>query len=95
MSKNATQTPLTLVAPTAGSLKRQMGEVICEQPSRSPIPDILTNDEAAIFLRVSTRTLFRLVQSKKVPAKKVGGRWRFSRAALEKYMGVPQPSNAG
>jgi len=53
MSKNATQTALTLVAPTAGSLKRQMEEVICEQPSRSPIPDILTNDEAAFFLRVS------------------------------------------
>lgn len=52
-------------------------------------PDVLNIEEAAKFLRVSKRTAYKLAEAKRIPAKKVGGSWRLSRAALEKYLGVP------
>jgi excisionase family DNA binding protein len=48
--------------------------------------EILTITEAAEYLKVSTRTLARLIRDKRVPAKKVGRQWRFSRVALESYI---------
>jgi len=53
--------------------------------------DFLTVNEAAKVLRVSRRTVYRLVQTGKVPAKKVGSQWRISRARLGEFMGVPKP----
>lgn len=40
-------------------------------------PTILTLPEAADFLRVSERTIYRLSQAGKLPAIKIGGQWRF------------------
>ena len=35
--------------------------------------------------------LYRFVWARKVPAKKVGGQWRISRAGLEEFIGVAKP----
>lgn len=62
------QAALTLVAPTA---ERQIEEIIREKPPpRAPIPDIMIVDEAAAFLRISTRTLMHLLQAKRVPPRR-------------------------
>ena len=53
--------------------------------------DFLTVNEAAKVLRVGRRTVYRLVETGKVPAKKVGGRWRIPRAGLVEFIGVPKP----
>ena len=53
--------------------------------------DFLTVDEAAKVLRVGTKTVYRFVWARKVPAKKVGGRWRISRPHLEEFIGVSKP----
>ncbi|HKR58666.1 MAG TPA: helix-turn-helix domain-containing protein [Pyrinomonadaceae bacterium] len=45
--------------------------------------DIINPKEAAAYLKITTRTLYRLASSGKIPATKIGGSWRFSRAALE------------
>lgn len=52
--------------------------------------NVMTLDEAAHYLRVSRQTTYRLVEAGKIPARKVGHRWRISRFALEKYLDVPQ-----
>ena len=44
---------------------------------------ILTIEEAAALLKVSKSTLYKLVESGRVPARKLGRRWRFSRVDLE------------
>ena len=44
--------------------------------------DFLTVNETAKVLRVGSRTVYRLVETGKVPAKKVGGRWRIPAPAL-------------
>jgi excisionase family DNA binding protein len=48
--------------------------------------EVLTLDETAALLRVSRRTMFRLLAAKEIPAFKVGGRWRFKRDFLLKII---------
>lgn len=55
-----------------------------------PNHDVLTLLEAAEFLRVHENTMLRLAHAKKVPCKRVGGRWRFSRSALERFIDPSQ-----
>jgi excisionase family DNA binding protein len=42
--------------------------------------EILTLKEVAEYLKVTDRTIYRLAGAKRIPAFKVGGTWRFSRA---------------
>jgi excisionase family DNA binding protein len=48
--------------------------------------DVLTADEAAEYLRVSRKTLYRLVSAGKVPGQKVGRSWRFRREDLVAFL---------
>lgn len=47
-----------------------------------PSEAVLTADQAAQLLKVSTKTVLRLARHGELPAHKVGRSWRFSRAAL-------------
>lgn len=47
--------------------------------------EILTTDEAAALLKVSTKTLLRLARNHEIPASKVGRSWRFVRRDLVRY----------
>lgn len=51
-----------------------------------PKLDILTITEVAEYLKVAERTLYRLAAAKKIPAFKVGGTWRFSRADIDSWI---------
>jgi excisionase family DNA binding protein len=46
----------------------------------------LTVKEVAEYLRVSTDLIYRLAQEGKMPASKVGGRWRFKKEKVDKWM---------
>lgn len=48
--------------------------------------DILTIKQVAEYLKVTDRTIYRLAGTKKIPAFKVGGTWRFSRADLDAWI---------
>ena len=48
--------------------------------------EILTLKQVADFLKVTQRTIYRLAAAKKIPAFKVGGTWRFSRAELDQWI---------
>jgi putative molybdopterin biosynthesis protein len=50
------------------------------------MPDLLTTDEAATYLRLSERKLYELVAQGAVPCTKVTGRWLFPRAALDRWV---------
>ena len=45
--------------------------------------DILMIKDVADYLKVTERTIYRLAAAKKIPAFKVGGSWRFSRADID------------
>jgi excisionase family DNA binding protein len=48
--------------------------------------EILTIREVADYLKVTERTLYRLVQEGRPPAFKVGNSWRFRRDDLERWI---------
>lgn len=48
--------------------------------------EILTIKEVAEYLKVTDRTIYRLAGAKKIPAFKVGGTWRFSRADIDEWI---------
>ncbi len=48
--------------------------------------EILTLRQVADFLKVTERTIYRLAAAKKIPAFKVGGTWRFSRAEINQWI---------
>lgn len=47
---------------------------------------ILTLKEVSEYLKVTERTIYRLAASRKIPAFKVGGSWRFSRADIDLWI---------
>jgi excisionase family DNA binding protein len=49
-------------------------------------PEIMTLPEVADYLKVAERTLYRLAASKKIPAFKVGGAWRFTKSDIEAWI---------
>ena len=50
------------------------------------MPDLLTTDEAATYLRLSERKLYELVANGAVPCTKVTGSWLFPKAALDRWV---------
>ena len=48
--------------------------------------DMMTSVEAAALLRVSVRTIKLMAREGRVPARKVGRAWRFSRAAIQEWI---------
>jgi excisionase family DNA binding protein len=47
---------------------------------------ILTLREVSEYLKVTERTIYRLVAGKKMPAFKVGGSWRFKKADIDQWI---------
>lgn len=48
--------------------------------------DIMTVDEVAEYLKVSKKSIYRLVKSGELPAKKVLNKWRFSRDRIREWI---------
>src|SRR5438094_8077648 len=51
-----------------------------------PMPELLTTDEAADYLRLSERKLYELVAERAVPCSKVTGGWLFTRTTLDSWV---------
>ena len=48
--------------------------------------DILTIEEAAEFLQLGKRSVYKLAKSGAIPGKKVLNKWRFERESLKKWI---------
>ena len=46
----------------------------------------MTVKEVAAYLKLSTDLIYRFAQQGKIPASRVGGRWRFNRKKIDKWM---------
>jgi len=54
--------------------------------ARPKDPTLLTAIEAAKHLRLHVKSLYRLAKEGKIPARKVGGQWRFHRQTLDDWL---------
>lgn len=48
--------------------------------------DILTVEEAAAYLRIGKRSLYKLAKQGKVPGKKILNKWRFEKESLKEWV---------
>lgn len=54
------------------------------------VDDLLTVAEVCIYLRKSRSTVYRLTRAGTLPARKVGGTWRYSRRSLDEWLRFPR-----
>ena len=50
--------------------------------------EIMTPREAAEYLSVHVRTIYRLVKNGEIPGRKIGGSWRFKKDALDEWLSI-------
>jgi excisionase family DNA binding protein len=50
------------------------------------IENMLTVKEVAAMLRVSSQTLYKMLEQGEIPAVKVGSQWRFDREKLKTWI---------
>ncbi len=63
----------------------------------SSLPEVLTLDEVARVLRVTPKSVAQLAREHRIPARLIGGHWRFRRTAILDWLGrldtIPQTTN--
>jgi excisionase family DNA binding protein len=47
---------------------------------------LLTTDEVLDYLRVTPRTIYRLIRAGELPAVRIGRQWRFRRVDLDNWL---------
>ncbi len=47
---------------------------------------VLTVKEVSQYLKLAQSTVYRLAQEQKLPCRKVGGAWRFSRKGIDQWL---------
>ncbi len=47
---------------------------------------IMTVEEVSEYLRLAQSTIYKLLNEGKLPGRKIGGSWRFSRRALDEWL---------
>jgi len=50
------------------------------------VPGLLTLEEMAAYLRVTEKTVYRLLEKKEIPATRVGRQWRFDQQAIDNWL---------
>jgi excisionase family DNA binding protein len=64
-------------------------------PSSPADNAIMTIGEVADYLKVTERTIYRLAGAKQIPAFKVGGSWRFSKADIDRWIREQSSQTSG
>jgi excisionase family DNA binding protein len=49
-------------------------------------PEVMDIRAAAAYLRISRESLYKYVSDDKIPAFKLGNRWRFKKTVLDRWM---------
>jgi len=50
------------------------------------LADLMTLEEVAEYLRVTKKTIYRLLERRAIPSTRVGHQWRFDKAAVEAWL---------
>ncbi len=50
------------------------------------MPELMTVEEIAAYLRVNEKTIYRLLKSGKIPATRVGHQWRFDKSSIDSWL---------
>jgi excisionase family DNA binding protein len=56
----------------------------------APPPEVMSVEQAADFLQIEEALVLELAEAGRLPGKKLGAAWRFSRAALVDWLSKPE-----
>ena len=56
-------------------------------------PSLMTLDEVAKYLRMKKVTIYKHAQEGKIPGFKVGSKWRFKKATIDKWIADKEKKN--
>jgi excisionase family DNA binding protein len=76
------QSKRRLVESAVQSYLGEDGLVLGRASINEAAPEVLTEGEAAAFLRIEEKALLSAVEQGEIPARKIAGEWRFSREVL-------------
>jgi len=51
----------------------------------------MTIDDLAAYLQISKSSLYKLVQSGRIPGRKIGRHWRFQKQLIDTWLSRSQP----
>lgn len=57
------------------------------------MPDLMTLEEVAGYLRVNEKTIYRLLSDGDIPARKIGHLWRFKATEIDDWLNRKTPKN--
>ena len=57
-------------------------------------PRLMTIDEAAKYLRIHKSTIYRLAKGGRIPASKVGNKWRFRKDVIDQWLSEKENSRS-
>lgn len=57
-------------------------------------PSLMTLDEVAKYLRMKKVTIYKHAQDHKLPGFKVGSKWRFKKATIDKWISGKENENS-
>lgn len=86
--------PLDLThTPIAGiHLCRSSAKMPCYRPLTHQTADtFLTTEEVIEYLQVNSRTVYRLIKARKIPAVRVGRQWRFRKRDVDAWLDAQRP----
>ena len=63
------------------------------EPQQATEPEVLSGKQAGELLRVARDVVERMAAQGELPGRKLGGEWRFSRAALLAWLAAPQTAD--
>lgn len=49
-------------------------------------PAVMTIGDLAVYLQLSKSSLYKLVQGRRIPGKKIGRHWRFHRGTIDIWL---------
>ena len=52
----------------------------------------MTFEELSLYLKIPKSTLYKLIHENRIPGQKLGKQWRFSKAAIDRWLDSEQSS---
>ena len=54
-------------------------------------PEVMNAEQAGLFLQIAEEVVVQMAEAGKLPGRRLGAAWRFSRAALVAWLSTPEP----
>lgn len=65
----------------------QPQQTVSDQPAATATPEVMTLDEAAAYLKISSADVQSLIDSGELKARKIGSQYRIGKSVIDEFLG--------